>query len=92
LRLHCIPVIDVGAWRASWLLHRGKSAIPKEETRMRRLSLAIERIQRHYPVVVVTSGYGSAIAASRMARAGSDIHAVPGCGLDAGDAGGASRA
>lgn len=58
---------------------------------MRRLSLAIERIQRHYPVVVVASGYGG-IAASRMGRAGSDIHAVPGCGLDAGNVGGASRA
>jgi cholesterol oxidase len=37
---------------------------------MRRLSLPIERINSHYDVVVVGSGYGGAIAASRMARAG----------------------
>jgi cholesterol oxidase len=43
------------------------------ETRMRRLSLPIERIKKHYTVVVVGSGYGGAIAASRMARAGQQV-------------------
>jgi cholesterol oxidase len=40
---------------------------------MRRLSLPIERIKKHYSVVVVGSGYGGAIAASRMARAGQAV-------------------
>src|SRR5579862_6354382 len=40
---------------------------------MRRLSLPIERIKKHYTVVVVGSGYGGAIAASRMARAGQTV-------------------
>lgn len=37
---------------------------------MNRLSSAVTAIQPHYDVVVVGSGYGGAIAASRMARAG----------------------
>ncbi|MFM0553857.1 alpha/beta fold hydrolase [Paraburkholderia sediminicola] len=37
---------------------------------MNRLSSAVTAIQAHYDVVVVGSGYGGAIAASRMARAG----------------------
>src|SRR6266542_1556133 len=40
---------------------------------MPRLSLPIEQIKRHYTVVVVGSGYGGAIAASRMARAGQTV-------------------
>jgi cholesterol oxidase len=40
---------------------------------MNRLSSAIEAIQPHYEIVVVGSGYGGAIAASRMARAGREI-------------------
>ncbi|HEV8377068.1 MAG TPA: alpha/beta fold hydrolase [Candidatus Polarisedimenticolia bacterium] len=40
---------------------------------MNRLSSSIERIQDHYPVVVVGSGYGGAIAASRLARAGQRV-------------------
>ena len=40
---------------------------------MARLSSPIEDIQEHYTVVVVGSGYGGGIAASRMARAGQSV-------------------
>src|ERR1700675_2883588 len=37
------------------------------------LSTPISEIQPHYDVVVVGSGYGGSIAASRMARAGQSV-------------------
>ena len=40
---------------------------------MNRLSSPIERMKSHYAVIVVGSGYGGAIAASRLARAGQPI-------------------
>jgi cholesterol oxidase len=40
---------------------------------MNRLSSALTAMQAHYDVVVVGSGYGGAIAASRMARAGKNV-------------------
>ncbi|HUI57703.1 MAG TPA: alpha/beta fold hydrolase [Bryobacteraceae bacterium] len=40
---------------------------------MPRLSSAIEDIKDHYTVVVIGSGYGGGIAASRMARAGQSV-------------------
>ncbi|HXJ93262.1 MAG TPA: alpha/beta fold hydrolase [Terriglobia bacterium] len=40
---------------------------------MARLSSAVENIRDHYSVVVVGSGYGAAIAASRLARAGQQV-------------------
>ena len=40
---------------------------------MARLSSSIGNIQDHYTVVVVGSGYGGSIAASRMARAGQQV-------------------
>ena len=40
---------------------------------MKRLSSAPTALKRHYDVVVVGSGYGGAIAASRMARAGRSV-------------------
>jgi len=40
---------------------------------MSRLSFPIEQIKDHYTVVVVGSGYGAAIAASRLARAGQQV-------------------
>ena len=38
-----------------------------------RLSCLIEEIKSHYQVVVIGSGYGGSIAASRMARAGQQV-------------------
>ncbi len=40
---------------------------------MAQLSFPIEQIKHHYAVVVVGSGYGAAIAASRLARAGQEV-------------------
>lgn len=40
---------------------------------MNRLSSAVDTMKPHYEIVVVGSGYGGAIAASRMARAGRDV-------------------
>jgi len=40
---------------------------------MRRLSSPIENIQAHYTVVVIGSGYGGGIAASRLSRAGQQV-------------------
>jgi cholesterol oxidase len=40
---------------------------------MGRLSSLIENIRDHYSVVIVGSGYGGAIAASRLARAGQQV-------------------
>lgn len=40
---------------------------------MNRLSSVLTAMQPHYDVVVVGSGYGGAIAASRMARAGRSV-------------------
>src|SRR5262245_58557895 len=44
-----------------------------KEPIMPRLSSPIENLKPHYTVVVVGSGYGGAIAASRMARAGQNV-------------------
>src|SRR5512144_2489362 len=38
-----------------------------------RLSSPLEDLQPHYSVVVIGSGYGAAIAASRLARAGQQV-------------------
>ncbi len=40
---------------------------------MKRLSSPIEAIKDHYSVVVIGSGYGGAVAASRLARAGRSV-------------------
>ncbi len=40
---------------------------------MNRLSSAVTAMKSHYEVVVIGSGYGGAIAASRMARAGRSV-------------------
>lgn len=40
---------------------------------MDRLSKPIEQIKKHYNVVVIGSGYGGSISASRMARAGQSV-------------------
>ncbi|SHE43940.1 cholesterol oxidase [Fodinibius roseus] len=40
---------------------------------MERLSLPVEQMKEHYRVVVVGSGYGGSISASRMARAGQSV-------------------
>jgi cholesterol oxidase len=38
-----------------------------------RLSLPIEQLKTHYQIVVIGSGYGGGITASRMARAGQEV-------------------
>ena len=40
---------------------------------MQRLSSSIDHIQPHYTVVVIGSGYGGGIAASRLTRAGQSV-------------------
>ena len=40
---------------------------------MNRLSSPIERMESHYTAIVIGSGYGGAIAASRLARAGQQV-------------------
>ena len=40
---------------------------------MARLASSIENIKDHYTVVIIGSGYGGAIAASRLARAGQQV-------------------
>ena len=40
---------------------------------MARLASPIETIKEHYSVVVIGSGYGAAIAASRLSRAGKEV-------------------
>ena len=40
---------------------------------MIRLARPLDRLQRHYDVVVVGSGYGAGVAASRLARAGKSV-------------------
>jgi cholesterol oxidase len=52
---------------------------------MGRLSSPIDRIKDHYAVVVVGSGYGGAIAASRLQSGGADgLHAGKGKGASTG--------
>ena len=46
---------------------------PQEVSVMKRLSSPVEGIKPHYSVVVIGSGYGGSIAASRFARAGKDV-------------------
>lgn len=45
----------------------------KENKEKRRISLPAPHMRSHYDVVVVGSGYGGAIAASRMSRAGKRV-------------------
>src|SRR6266705_220587 len=45
----------------------------EKEVVMPRLSSLIENLRSHYSVVVIGSGYGGAIAASRLARAGQQV-------------------
>ena len=40
---------------------------------MKRLSSPVEQIKSHYSIIVIGSGYGGSIAASRFARAGRDV-------------------
>ena len=40
---------------------------------MPRLSSPVENLKTQYPVVVIGTGYGGAIAASRLARAGRNV-------------------
>src|SRR5438552_572122 len=47
--------------------------VRNRETIMDRLSAPIEQIKKHYEIAVIGSGYGGAIAASRLARAGREV-------------------
>ena len=40
---------------------------------MNRLSTSLDHLKPHYTVVVIGSGYGGAISASRLARAGQSV-------------------
>ena len=40
---------------------------------MQRISISLDQIKPHYDVVVIGSGYGGGVAASRMARAGRSV-------------------
>ena len=40
---------------------------------MRKISKSVEHIKPHYQVVVIGSGYGGGIAASRLSRAGQSV-------------------
>ncbi|MEP6921087.1 MAG: GMC oxidoreductase [bacterium] len=52
---------------------------------MARLSSPIEQLKSHYTVVVIGSGYGAAISASRLARStASDHHEISVCVLERG--------
>src|SRR5262245_65291322 len=58
----------------SWRLRADLSQRERgKEDVMPRLSLPIDRIKTHYSVVVIGSGYGGGIAASRLSRAGKDV-------------------
>lgn len=43
------------------------------QVRMARMSLPIEDMKEHYTAVVIGSGYGGGIAASRLSRAGQSV-------------------
>jgi cholesterol oxidase len=58
---------------ATFFRRRTVAKSQKDKDTMKRISSPIEQIQDHYPVVVIGSGYGGAIAASRLARAGQRV-------------------
>jgi len=57
-------------WRCGARYLRSRTLRTSE---MIRLARPIDRLQRHYDVVVVGSGYGAGVAASRLARAGKSV-------------------
>ncbi|MGB3471417.1 MAG: GMC oxidoreductase, partial [Erythrobacter sp.] len=42
-------------------------------TQQKRISRTLDEVQSHYTVLVIGSGYGAGVAASRLARAGQDV-------------------
>jgi cholesterol oxidase len=47
--------------------------VPPEEKGMTRLARPLDRLKPHYDVVIVGSGYGGGVTASRLARAGKRV-------------------
>ena len=42
-------------------------------TMQKRIARSLDRAKSHYTVLVIGSGYGAGVAASRLARAGQDV-------------------